>query len=121
MTSNKIAQLLSASVLTAVLCTTPAMAASVTATENVRVRSGAGTSYSVISMLYKGDSATKLSSSGGWVKVKVGSKTGYVSADFVTSKTSSSSSSTKTRYCTASSLNVRSKASTSASVIGSLS
>lgn len=97
--------------------------ATVTAT-TLNVRSGAGTSYSTIGSLKKGDTVNVIKKSGGWYQIQfTSSKTGWVSADYVSYKANSNSSSntTKTGVVTANSLNVRSGAGTSYSIVGSLS
>lgn len=51
---------------------------------NLNVRSGAGTSYSKIGTLAKGETVIVLSSSGGWSRVLYhGTKTGYVSSQYL--------------------------------------
>ena len=108
----------------------------------LNVRSGAGTSYSVIGSLSNGAKVEIVETSGSWYKIKYGSGYGYVSKDYVTVSSSSnsgstdsgnsnngssnngSSSSTTTQSGTIKvngALNVRSGAGTSYSVIGSLS
>ena len=94
----------------------------------LNVRSGAGTSYSVIGSLSNGANVEIVETSGSWYKIKYGSGYGYVSKDYVTvsssSSNSGSSSSTTTQSGTikvSDALNVRSGAGTSYSVIGSLS
>ena len=94
----------------------------------LNVRSGAGTSYSVIGSLSNGANVEIVETSGSWYKIKYGSGYGYVSKDYVTvsssSSNSGSSSSTTTQSGTikvSNALNVRSGAGTSYSVIGSLS
>ncbi len=99
----------------------------------LNVRSGAGTSYSVIGSLSNGAQVEIVETSGSWYKIKYGSGYGYVSKDYVTvssssnngsSSSSSSSSTTTTQSGTIKvngALNVRSGAGTSYSVIGSLS
>ncbi len=58
----------------------------------LNVRSGAGTSYSKIGTLKKGAMVTILQTSNGWHKIELsGSKTGWVSADYIKITTSSSS------------------------------
>lgn len=53
---------------------------------NLNVRSGAGTSYSVQSSLAKGETVILLSSNGGWSRVLYhGTKTGYVSTQYLSS------------------------------------
>ena len=85
----------------------------------LNVRSGPSTSYSVITKLYKGDKVEILESSNGWNKIKTSSgKTGWSSAEYLsTSGTSGSTSTTgKKATVTASTLNVRSGPSTSYSI-----
>ena len=100
----------------------------------LNVRSGAGTSYSVIGSLNNGAKVEIVETSGSWYKIKYGSGYGYVSKDYVTvsstsNSNSNSSSNNNTSTTTTQSgtvkvngaLNVRSGAGTSYSVIGSLS
>lgn len=66
--------------------------ATVTAT-SLNVRSGAGTSYSIISKVHKGDTVNIVGSSNGWYKIELSSgKTGWVSSDYVSIGSSSGSS-----------------------------
>lgn len=59
-------------------------AAVTTAGGMLNVRSGAGTSHSRIAGLYNGESVMVLSSSGGWSRILFhGSRTGYVSAQYL--------------------------------------
>ena len=82
----------------------------VTAT-SLNVRSGASTSYSVIGKVTKGEEVEILSSSDGWYKIAYDdNKIGWSSDDYI--------SKNKIGKVTATSLNVRSGASTSYSVIG---
>ena len=112
---------------TAIVCT-GALAANVTSTTDVNVRSGAGNSYSVLTVMKSGTTTASLGNSGKWTKVNVNGKTGYVYSKYLTSggNTSSTPSNngsqnvSKTVYISASSLNVRSGAGTSYSVIGNL-
>jgi hypothetical protein len=46
----------------------------------VNVRSGPGTSYSVVASVSKGDKVTLLGTEGDWYKVQVGNVTGYVAS-----------------------------------------
>ena len=93
---------------------------------SLNVRSGASTRYSRVGSYKKGTKVTCYGTSGSWTKVRYGGKTRYVSSQYLSAKkpgSSTSSSSTSTsaysRYVTASSLNIRSKASTSSSKVGS--
>ncbi len=85
----------------------------------LNVRKGPSTSYSVTTKVYKGDKVEILESSNGWHKIKTSSgKTGWSSADYLsTSSTSNPNPSTgKTATVTASALNVRKGPSTSYSI-----
>lgn len=87
-------------------------------TEVLNVRSGAGTSYSKIGELRRGTKVTLLEKKGSWYKVKTSSITGWVTGDYLSVSGSSSSSSLGTATVTASVLNIRDGASTSAKKIG---
>ena len=97
----------------------------------LNVRSGAGTSYSVIGSLSNGAKVEIVETSGSWYKIKYGSGYGYISKDYVTVSSSSNSgsnngnsSSTAAQSGTVKAnggLNVRSGAGTSYSSIGLLS
>ena len=54
--------------------------------EEVNMRKGAGTNYSIIKTLKLNAQVTILEETGKWYKVKVGSDTGYVSKDYVSDK-----------------------------------
>ncbi|MGG7160991.1 SH3 domain-containing protein [Clostridium baratii] len=97
----------------------------------LNVRSGASTSSSVIGSLNRGAKVEIVSTSNGWHKIKFKNGYGYVSADYIKVDSSNTSkpeskpeqkpeATTKTGTVNASSLNVRSGASTKNSVIGSL-
>ena len=131
--SRKFKFAVTAAAATAIVCT-GAMAADITSTTDVNVRSGPGNSYSVLTVMQKGVPATKLGQSGNWVQVSVNGKTGYVYSKYISgyagstgsnnsssSGSSSDSSASGTVYITASGLNVRSGPSTSYGVIGTLS
>ena len=108
----------------------------------LNVRNGASTSSGIIGSLSNGANVTILGESGNWYKIKYGNSTGYVSKDYVKasgetsendtnnsdigSDESNSSGETSTNKSgqvvnVHSSLNVRSGASTSSKIIGSLS
>ncbi|MBT2656124.1 SH3 domain-containing protein, partial [Bacillus sp. ISL-18] len=113
--------------------TTPVAAQSTTKYVNVsggslNLRSGASSSASVVAALSKGTAVTVYSESNGWAKVKANGKDGYVSASFLSATNPSSTttagvSQTTTKYVNISggSLNLRSGASSSASVVAALS
>ena len=104
--------------------------ATVTA-DSLNVRSGAGTNYSVITKISKGTVVDVLeSNSNGWKKIKTSNgTTGWVSGSYLTSGSTSTGGSTggstsQTSYkatVTADSLNVRSGAGTSYSIVTKLS
>ena len=103
--------------------------ATVTAT-SLNVRSGAGTSYSVITKLPKGTVVDVLeSASNGWKKIKTsGGTTGWVSGEYLTTgsagNSSTNNSTSQTSYkatVNTDSLNMRKGAGTSYSVITKLS
>lgn len=97
----------------------------------LNIRKGAGTTTSVCGLLRKGDKVEVLGSEGEWYKIKVNGVTGYVFAQYITIGEDNSSSENnddtapeatgKNGRCNVTALNVRSKATTSSSVIGSLS
>ncbi len=63
----------------------------------LNVRSGAGTSYSIITTITKDTKVEVISTSNGWSKIKVGTITGYVSSKYLSeTKDSSNSSSDNT-------------------------
>ena len=86
--------------------------------DSVNFRSGPSTNYSSICKLNKGDKVEYIGESGSWIKVKFEGKTGYVYGSYIGEYASIY---LNVKYVTASSLNVRKGASTSYSVIGTLS
>ncbi|MFP7334685.1 SH3 domain-containing protein, partial [Shouchella clausii] len=56
---------------------------SATTTARLNLRSGAGTNHSIITTLVKGQKVELLKKQGGWYQVKAGSRTGWVSADYL--------------------------------------
>lgn len=84
------------------------------ASENLNVRTGAGTKYSIIKTVAKGTKLEKISQSNGWAKVKLdNNKIGYCSAAYLqeakvqSNVTSNNQSTTKTYYVNTDLLNVR--------------
>ncbi len=61
---------------------------------SLNVRSGAGTNYSRIGSLSKGTEVSVISESNGWAKINYNGKIGYVSTDYLATKSSGGSSST---------------------------
>ena len=88
----------------------------------LNVRSGPSTSYSITTKLYKGNKVEILETSNGWHKIKTSNgTTGWVSASYISILQGSNSQSSYKATVNATSLNVRSGASTSYSVITKLS
>lgn len=54
-----------------------------TGSNNLNVRSGAGTNYGIIGSLAKGAQVTILGEENGWYKIQYGSGAGYVSKDYI--------------------------------------
>ena len=88
----------------------------------LNVRSGPSTSYGITTKLYKGDKVEILETSNGWHKIKApNGKIGWVSGDYIKVSSGSTSQTSYKATVTATSLNVRSGAGTSYSVITKLS
>lgn len=88
----------------------------------LNVRSGPSTSYGITTKLYKGDKVEILETSNGWHKIKASNgKIGWVSGDYIKVSSGSTSQTSYKATVTATSLNVRSGAGTSYSVITKLS
>lgn len=83
----------------------------------LNMRSGASTSYRVITVLNKGEVVEVISESNGWSKVKYDGRLGYVSSEYIENIEEESTNKTTKQVNTAT-LNVRSGPSTSYSVIG---
>lgn len=81
-------------------------------TGNLNLRTGPGTSYSIILVIPKGAPVEVLSSADGWARVNYGGKTGYVSTSYLTG----TSPGVTVRYTTAN-LNLRTGPSTGYSII----
>ena len=85
-------------------------------TDGLNFRNGAGTSYSVIKVLNKGDKVEVISESNGWSKVKHDSRLGYVSSKYIDKNNLSYT----IKEVSTDSLNVRTGPGTSYAVIGKL-
>lgn len=115
------------SCLLAFLCSVSMMASSIvaassaTATDGVNIRSGPGSSYSVVGVLGKGETATVVDATNSeWIKIKTSSgKEGYCSAEYLkVSGTSSSTQSSSAQAATTTDvLNVRSGPGSSYTVV----
>ena len=73
----------------ALVTSADAAGTSMRATTAVNVRSGPGTGYSRIGLLYSGDHVQALSTSNGWTKVSYKGRTGYVASAYLASSSSS--------------------------------
>lgn len=85
----------------------------------LNVRSGPSTTYKVITTVKKNSSIKVSQTKGSWDKVTVGSKTGWVSNKYLTTKKPATTTKTtsKVMYVTASTLKVRSGAGTNYKII----
>ncbi len=90
---------------------------------SVNFRTGPGTNYSSVGKLNKGYKVEYIGISGSWANIKYNGKVGYIHKDYISSSSSTSIDNNvkSTKIVTASSLNFRRGASTSASKIGTLS
>ena len=109
--------------------TTPSAPAATVAyvnTSSLNLRAKPSTSSAVVARLAKGTKVTQVAApSKGWVKVKAGTRTGYVATSYLTTKAPAAKPGTttpaaKVSYVTVSSLNLRAKASTSSAVLARL-
>ena len=66
----------------------------VNTTSGLNVRSGAGTSYSVLGSLSKGTKVEVISTTNGWSKINYNGSIGYVSSQYLSSSSTDSSTST---------------------------
>ena len=85
-------------------------------TDGLNFRNGAGTSYSIIKVLNKGDKVEVISESNGWSKVKYDSRLGYVASKYI-DKTNETHT---IKEVNTDSLNVRTGPSTRYQIIGKL-
>ncbi|MGW8564607.1 SH3 domain-containing protein [Isoptericola sp. NPDC055881] len=103
--------------------TTPTATVAYVNTSSLNLRSSASTSSTVLARLARGTKVTQVAApSKGWVKVKAGTRTGYVATAYLTAKAPSATPGTTTpaarySYVTVPSLNLRSKPSTSSTVL----
>ena len=104
---------------------TTGTAGTVKCSSSVNLRSEANTSSSILAELKNGTAVTVVSTANGWCKVTYSGKTGYIKQDYV-STTGSASNNTSASTGTAavvkcsSTVNFRSAASTSSTVLGEL-
>ena len=88
----------------------------------LNVRSGAGTSYSVIGSLSNGSKVEIVETGGTWYKIKYGSGYGYVSKDYITINTRSIAENTVLKEGTAVTLalKVRDESNYEANIVGTI-
>ena len=88
----------------------------------LNVRSGAGTSYSVIGSLSNGSKVEIVETSGTWYKIKYGSGYGYVSKDYITINTRSIAENTvlKEGPAVTLALKVRDESNYEANIVGTI-
>lgn len=104
---------------------TTGTAGTVKCSSSVNLRSAANTSSSILAELKNGTAVTVVSTANGWCKVTCSGKTGYIKQDYV-STTGSASNDTSASTGTAavvkcsSTVNFRSSASTSSTILGEL-
>lgn len=104
---------------------TTGTAGTVKCSSSVNLRSEANTSSSILAELKNGTAVTVVSTANGWCKVTYSGKTGYIKQDYV-STTGSASNNTSASTGTAavvkcsSTVNFRSAASTSSTILGEL-
>ena len=104
---------------------TTGTAGTVKCSSSVNLRSAANTSSSILAELKNGTAVTVVSTANGWCKVTYSGKTGYIKQDYVSttgSATNNTSASTGTAAVVkcSSTVNFRSAASTSSTVLGEL-
>ncbi len=85
-------------------------------TDGLNFRNGAGTSYSIIKVLNKGEKVEVISESNGWSKVKHDSRLGYVASQYIDKATTNYT----IKEVNTDGLNVRTGPSTSYATIGTL-
>lgn len=104
---------------------TTGTAGTVKCSSSVNLRSEANTSSSILAELKNGTAVTVVSTANGWCKVTYSGKTGYIKQDYVSttgsaSNNTSASSGTAAVVKCSSTVNFRSAASTSSTILGEL-
>ena len=88
----------------------------------VRMRSGAGTGYSILGTYNNGTPLTILGTENGWTKVTIGSVTGYIRSDYVAAGASApsggGSTTATTGYINGTGVRMRAGASTTSQILG---
>ncbi|MBQ8094027.1 MAG: SH3 domain-containing protein [Clostridia bacterium] len=100
--TRKIGVLLLAAVLMIAVCSVASATLYYVTGNNVRVRSGPGTDYDILSHLNRGDKIDVISTSGGWALMTLwsGSDNGYISTKYISRNKPSSSTNTSTSQVT---------------------
>nr|WP_241741943.1 SH3 domain-containing protein [Shouchella lehensis] len=93
---------------------------STTTTARLNLRSGAGTSHRILTTLPVGQKVELLQKQGNWYQVKAGNQTGWVSADFLSTKSEVKETSVTKAGETTARLNLREGAGTSYKVLTTL-
>lgn len=104
---------------------TTGTAGTVKCSSSVNLRSAANTSSSILAELKNGTAVTVVSTANGWCKVNCSGKTGYIKQDYVSttgsvSNNTSASTGTAAVVKCSSTVNFRSAASTSSTILGEL-
>lgn len=104
---------------------TTGTAGTVKCSSSVNLRSAANTSSSILAELKNGTAVTVVSTANGWCKVTCSGKTGYIKQDYVSttgsvSNNTSASTGTAAVVKCSSTVNFRSAASTSSTILGEL-
>lgn len=104
---------------------TTGTAGTVKCSSSVNLRSAANTSSSILAELKNGTAVTVVSTANGWCKVACSGKTGYIKQDYVStsglaSNNTSASTGTAAVVKCSSTVNFRSAASTSSTILGEL-
>lgn len=84
----------------------------------VRMRSGPGTSYSILGTYNSGTALTVTGTDSGWTKVTIGGVSGYIRSDYVSTSASSSETASQTGYINGTTVRLRSGPGTSYSILG---
>ena len=101
--------------------TTPASGTAGTVKGNsVRMRSGAGTSYSILGTYNNGTALTIVGTENGWSKVTIGNVTGYIRSDYVAAGAAPANPGTAsgTGYINGTGVRMRAGASTTSQILG---
>ncbi|WP_232305957.1 SH3 domain-containing protein [Pontibacillus litoralis] len=87
--------------------------------EPINVRSGPGVNNTIIGQVYMDDEYEKVTQKGNWIKIRYNGEAGWIHANYVTT-VEAASSFNETAFVRVNGLNIRSKPTTSASILGQL-